>query len=79
VQTYSDGTVVQWNEQTPARGKEPEHPVPTLSLAAPPGTGGGSDSLARGLGIGGLVLGALALAGIFVRRPAPRVLKGGNT
>jgi uncharacterized protein YcnI len=34
VQTYSDGTVVQWNEPTPAGGKEPEHPAPTLKLAA---------------------------------------------
>jgi uncharacterized protein YcnI len=34
VQTYSDGTVVKWDQPTPARGKEPEHPAPTLELAA---------------------------------------------
>ena len=31
-QTYSDGTVVEWNEPTPASGEEPEHPVPTLTV-----------------------------------------------
>jgi periplasmic copper chaperone A len=34
VQTYSDGTVVRWIEPTPASGDEPEHPAPTLELAA---------------------------------------------
>ena len=40
-QTYSDGTVVQWNEPTPPSGEEPEHPVPTLTVGAP--TGDASD------------------------------------
>jgi len=31
-QTYDDGTVVEWNEPTPASGAEPEHPVPTLTV-----------------------------------------------
>jgi uncharacterized protein YcnI len=31
-QNYSDGTVVEWNEPTPASGEEPEHPVPTLTV-----------------------------------------------
>jgi uncharacterized protein YcnI len=36
-QTYSDGTVVNWNQPTPASGQEPEHPAPTLYInAAPP-------------------------------------------
>jgi periplasmic copper chaperone A len=34
VQTYSDGTVVKWDQPTPASGKEPEHPAPTLEMAA---------------------------------------------
>jgi uncharacterized protein YcnI len=34
VQTYEDGTVVNWNEVTPAGGAEPEHPAPTVTLAA---------------------------------------------
>jgi uncharacterized protein YcnI len=29
-QEYSDGTVVDWDEPTPASGDEPEHPAPTL-------------------------------------------------
>ena len=33
-QTYSDGSVVEWNEPTPASGEEPEHPAPTLTVGA---------------------------------------------
>ena len=33
-QTYSDGTVVKWDQPTPAGGKEPEHPAPTLKLSS---------------------------------------------
>lgn len=33
-QTYSDGTIVEWNQPTPASGDEPEHPVPTFTVAA---------------------------------------------
>ncbi len=33
-QTYDDGSVVAWNEPTPASGGEPEHPVPTLTITA---------------------------------------------
>ncbi|MEO9223182.1 MAG: YcnI family protein [Mycobacteriaceae bacterium] len=33
-QTYSDGSVVKWDEQPKADGSEPDHPVPTLKLAA---------------------------------------------
>jgi uncharacterized protein YcnI len=32
LQTYSDGSVVRWIENTPASGAEPEHPAPTLTL-----------------------------------------------
>jgi uncharacterized protein YcnI len=37
-QTYSDGTVVKWDEPTPPNGAEPEHPAPVLTLTgeAPP-------------------------------------------
>jgi uncharacterized protein YcnI len=34
LQTYSDGTVVSWIEDTPAGGEEPEHPAPVLTLTA---------------------------------------------
>ncbi len=40
-QTYSDGTVVNWDEVQEG-DKEPEHPAPTLTLAAPTGDGHGS-------------------------------------
>lgn len=33
-QTYSDGSVVEWNQPTPASGEEPEHPAPTVQLTA---------------------------------------------
>ena len=33
-QTYDDGTVVSWADPTPADGSEPEHPAPTVTLAA---------------------------------------------
>jgi uncharacterized protein YcnI len=33
-QTYSDGTVVDWNQPEPADGSEAEHPAPTIELAA---------------------------------------------
>lgn len=38
-QTYDDGTVVAWDQPTPADGTEPEHPAPTLTLT----TGGADD------------------------------------
>jgi uncharacterized protein YcnI len=34
VQTYDDGSVINWNQPTPASGQEPEHPLPHLTLAA---------------------------------------------
>jgi uncharacterized protein YcnI len=34
-QTYSDGTVVKWDQPPLPGGGEPEHPVPTLTLAGP--------------------------------------------
>ncbi len=83
-QYYSDGTVVNWDEKTPASGAEPEHPAPTVYITdAPPAVEGSTPGLlatptaaapttqsaatpaaaatAIGLGIGGLVLGAVAL------------------
>jgi uncharacterized protein YcnI len=34
VQTYSDGTVANWNEPQPDGADEPEHPVPSFALTA---------------------------------------------
>ena len=41
-QTYSDGTVVAWDEPTPESGEEPEKPAPTLYItdSAPEGDHG---------------------------------------
>jgi uncharacterized protein YcnI len=76
-QTYSDGTVVRWDQPIPAFGDEPEHPAPVLEVtAAPTGTDAGSapaangtstaaasapDRTARWLGGGGLALGVVAV------------------
>ena len=49
-QTYSDGEVVRWDQSTPASGAEPEHPAPSLEVAA---AGAGSASTTGGSGTGG--------------------------
>jgi uncharacterized protein YcnI len=86
-QTYSDGTVANWNEPQAEGAEEPEHPLPSFALtaalpegadadAAPPAAAAPAapaasgeiasenknDSLARGLGIGGLLAGLIGLA-----------------
>lgn len=33
-QTYSDGTIVDWDESAPASGDEPEHPAPAFEIEA---------------------------------------------
>lgn len=76
IQTYSDGTVMHWNQPTPASGEEPENPVPELTVTAAdpaPATAPRSDDTARLLGVGGLLFGAAGLAlGLLGlrRRPA---------
>lgn len=68
-QTYDDGEVVAWDEPTEG-DEEPEHPAPTLELAAADDEGGSAapkqdsgDGLARGLGGAALVA---ALVGLFL-------------
>ena len=67
MQTYSDGSVVRWDQPTPSSGKEPEHPAPRLALSrataavSAASSTDGSDAVARWLGGGGLVLGVAAL------------------
>ncbi|AYG03201.1 YcnI family protein [Gryllotalpicola protaetiae] len=41
-QTYSDGSVVKWDQPTPASGDEPEHPAPTLYINDAPPAGDSS-------------------------------------
>ena len=43
-QTYSDGTVVDWNQATPDGGPEPDYPQPTVTLTAEEGEGDGHGS-----------------------------------
>jgi len=46
-QSYSDGTVVKWDQPTPASGVEPEHPAPTLYITDTP-PAGDSDAATAG-------------------------------
>jgi|GEM_PF-384202 len=63
-QTYNDGTVVEWNEPTPASGEEPEHPVPTLTVgAAAEGEGGHSHSDEAGTSAGAAASGEPTVSG----------------
>ena len=77
IQTYSDGTVVSWNETAAPGSGEPEHPKPTLTLAPASGAttapaaasgSGGGDGGATALAIAALVLAAAALGVAVVTR-----------
>jgi uncharacterized protein YcnI len=77
VQTYSDGEVVKWTDAAKDGADEPEHPAPTLKLTAAlipvaaTTSEGTSDTAARWLGGGGLLVGLLGLAfGLRPRRTA---------
>jgi hypothetical protein len=75
-QYYSDGSVVHWDQPTPAGGVEPEHPAPVLTLAAA-SSSSSSDGLARGLAIAALVIAVIALLNtIVVRRRKRTPAKG---
>ena len=82
-QTYSDGSVVKWDQPPQPGGGEPEYPAPMLTLAAgpavphdhhtPPAAPAApstppADNIARVLGGVALVLGALGLCLALVRR-----------
>jgi uncharacterized protein YcnI len=86
-QTYSDGTVVKWNQPTPKDGEEPDNPAPTLYITDAPPTdtesgitlaatndAAATASTALILGTAGLALGVIALvlgAFAFVRSRRP--------
>jgi uncharacterized protein YcnI len=79
-QTYSDGEVVKWAEVAKDGADKPEHPAPTLQLAAAitpvaattAESKDSADPVARWLGGGGLLVGLLGLAfGLRPRKAAP--------
>ena len=43
-QTYSDGSVVRWNQPSVEGKAEPEHPAPTLDLASAPSSSSGAEA-----------------------------------
>jgi uncharacterized protein YcnI len=71
VQTYSNGTTVDWVDATVAGGDEPEHPAPVLTLTAgdggttattaPAASTSSSDDDSNGLAIAALVVGGIAV------------------
>lgn len=70
LQTYSDGTTVNWNEKAATGAAEPAHPAPVLQVAAATSSGSSApaatttDRPSSGsgwAGITGLVLGIVAL------------------
>ncbi|MEN3305992.1 MAG: hypothetical protein V7603_2194, partial [Micromonosporaceae bacterium] len=48
LQTYSDGSVVRWIDETPAGGPEPEHPAPVLEITRAAADGGAIASAPAG-------------------------------
>ena len=78
VQTYDDGTIVRWIDPVPAKGPEPEHPVPTLHLvaasaaglsAATPDDGGdGNGGVVGAYGLGAVAVLLAAAALVLARR-----------
>jgi uncharacterized protein YcnI len=66
-QTYSDGTVVQWDQTPLPDGSEPEHPAPEVSLAVA-SSAPTADNTARWLAGGALTLAAVAVAAAVIGR-----------
>ncbi|MFG1934522.1 YcnI family protein [Mycobacterium sp. NPDC048908] len=70
-QTYSDGTVVKWDQPTAPGGAEPDHPAPEIALRGSAVPAAAADETARWLAGGALALGAVAVAAsLLVRRRA---------
>lgn len=81
VQTYSDGTVVRWDQAPLPGGGEPEHPAPELALTGSPSEGhdhemtaqaapaATADNTARWLAGGAIILAAVGIgAALVIRR-----------
>ncbi|OBA64422.1 nuclear export factor GLE1 [Mycobacterium sp. 1100029.7] len=83
-QTYADGSVVKWDQAPLPGGGEPEHPAPSLSLAAGPAhqhhhpgmsaehgdtaESTSADSIARVLGGAALAVAAVGIVLVLLRR-----------
>jgi uncharacterized protein YcnI len=76
-QTYSDGTVVKWDQPEAPGGAEPEYPVPQVALTgvtasddhpAPVAQTVGPDNSARWLAGGALALSAVAVSTVLLVR-----------
>jgi uncharacterized protein YcnI len=75
-QTYSDGTVVRWDQPPLPDGGEPEHPAPALTLSAAEPVAPVSaanaitspDNTARWLAAGALIVAAVAVAASLITR-----------
>lgn len=75
-QTYSDGSVVRWDQPALPDGGEPEYPAPVLELSGTPGgdhhaappQAQASDGSARWLAGGALLLSAAAVAVALISR-----------
>ncbi len=70
-QTYSDGSIVKWDQPPLVGGGEPEHPAPALTLSAGPATHDHHptpDNTARLLGAVALAIGALGMGLVLVLR-----------
>jgi uncharacterized protein len=86
IQTYSDGTIVRWNETAaPGSSVRPDHPKPTLLLAAAgsgdaaatTGSGSSSDTAPVILSIIALVIAVAALGlAVVTRARQPRQVGG---
>jgi uncharacterized protein YcnI len=68
-QTYSDGTVVRWDQPPLSDGAEPEYPAPVLTLSeAKTAAASTTDNSARWLAGGALTIAVLAVAGSLLSR-----------
>ncbi|BBX89309.1 YcnI family protein [Mycolicibacterium boenickei] len=77
-QTYSDGSVVRWDQAPLPDGSEPEHPAPQLTLTGTPAEGehapaaaqpaGTVDNSARWLAGGALIVAAAAVVASLLNR-----------
>ncbi|MGV0792055.1 YcnI family copper-binding membrane protein [Mycolicibacterium sp. XJ1819] len=70
-QTYSDGTVVHWDQPPLPDGGEPQFPAPVLAMDSPEdqvGAGSSADTTARWLAGGALILAASAAVTALLSR-----------